>query len=254
MNLAIKQTLLEYDLSLDNKFLDLYEQLILDNLATKRTTGTQAHHVIPLGYYEKMNSLEPSLKNRYFGNLCAKTDQNNFTVNLTLTDHIRAHCYLALSSKHCWFTFLNMKALELLGCKTSDPEELLNALETETLTDSKLIYYRCWVNKDGTYKNILTKHLPEYLEQGWNLGAEGKAKLKISEKRIWISKNNENIRIYESELLKKLQEGWQIGRANNQNNRHSCWVYKDNTEYHISISELLTYLQQGFHMGRAKTN
>ena len=101
MNLNIKQTLLTYDLCIDNKFLDLYEQLILNNLDSGRSPATQAHHIIPVGYYEKMNGLSPSLKNRSEGILCAKTDLNNFTVNLVAADHIRAHCYLALASKHC---------------------------------------------------------------------------------------------------------------------------------------------------------
>ena len=98
--LRIDEVLIDYGLCAAGKYLQGYKDLLLKNLSANCTKAeTHKHHAIPCAYYEKLARVEPSAKNRSIGLACAKQDANNFTVNLTVLDHIRAHCYLALASK-----------------------------------------------------------------------------------------------------------------------------------------------------------
>lgn len=131
--LQIKQALLEYGLCKESDYLKKYVDLVTKNLTTMKVYGTtQSHHVIPLSYYEQIN-INFKTSTRKENELLAAKDPNNFIINLTSRDHIRAHCYLALASAQCWFTFDNMQALTLLGCKTNDPTILLTLIQDNVI-------------------------------------------------------------------------------------------------------------------------
>lgn len=95
----IKDRLLNIGIFEDNKYLEKYCDLILNNRNSGREVHiTQRHHIIPKYYYNH-NNLEID-----------NTKEN--IVNLTYKDHILAHYYLALCSKSKldWYsnmTFLN---------------------------------------------------------------------------------------------------------------------------------------------------
>ena len=81
----MKQQLLDTTIFKDCIYLDKYLELIQNNLSRAVETGkTQRHHIIPVCYYKQFN-------------LEVNNTETNF-VNLLLADHIRAHCYLLLSS------------------------------------------------------------------------------------------------------------------------------------------------------------
>lgn len=90
----LKQLLLDLNVFIDNKYLDLYCSLIQKNLNTKKEVyKTQEHHFIPVCFYKykyNLKNLNESKK------LYANQDKNNFLVNLNYTDHILAHYYLVL--------------------------------------------------------------------------------------------------------------------------------------------------------------
>ncbi len=96
--MTIDETLINYELCVNNEYLKLYRELLEKNLDTKDTIGKHLHHSIPCAYYEKLEGLEPSADHRALGLAKAEADENNFGVYLSKQDHIRAHCYLALAS------------------------------------------------------------------------------------------------------------------------------------------------------------
>ena len=91
----LRKTLVDYNICEENEYLDKYVQLVTNNLLTKQVIyETEAHHVIPVCYYTQEYNIDKAdaLK-------IADTDSNNFKVNMSHSDHILAHIYLANCSK-----------------------------------------------------------------------------------------------------------------------------------------------------------
>lgn len=86
----LKYQLLAYGLVKDNKYLDLYLQLIIDNLQTEKTKfETQQHHCIPLGIYCKAFKINvPKVNLRKLSEILVP---DNLIVNLKFKDHLLAH-------------------------------------------------------------------------------------------------------------------------------------------------------------------
>lgn len=105
----LKYQLLAYGLVKDNKYLDLYLQLITDNLQTEKTKfETQQHHCIPLGIYVKAFKLKNiSVNPRKLGEILVP---GNLLVNLKFKDHLLAHWYLYKCSKQHDFKLINFRA------------------------------------------------------------------------------------------------------------------------------------------------
>lgn len=222
----LKQILINYNLCIDNKYLDLYENLIFLNLTTNRsnTNYTHRHHVIPLAYYSKINNLS---YNRSKALSLAKADSNEFTVNLTWQDHVKAHCYLALCSKVDWFTFLNIKALTLLGCGTENPNPKIilkklekNLIKKSTITNKTKFHNKSkkfiWIcNKNlNTQKQIQKNELLSYLELNWTLGTLRKNYIK---KFVFVHFNNNIKKIPIVFLVEFLKSGWSYGKDTSLN-------------------------------------
>ena len=86
----LKYQLLAYGLAKDNKYLDLYLQLITDNLQTEKTKfETQQHHCIPLGIYCKAFKINaPKVNLRKLSEILVP---DNLIVNLKFKDHLLVH-------------------------------------------------------------------------------------------------------------------------------------------------------------------
>ena len=85
--LELKNLLISTEYFVDNNYLDLYLQLIINNINTKRIKySTQLHHIIPKSYYQ-------------LNNLQVDNTSNNL-VNLLFTDHIIAHYYISKCCKN----------------------------------------------------------------------------------------------------------------------------------------------------------
>lgn len=215
--MKISEILTTYDLCVNNEFLLAYEALI--NLAAERNLvehNSHSHHVIPVCYYEKLNGLTPNVKNRPMGLKLAKQDLNNFEVTLTIEEHVRAHCYLALASKEPWFIYANMIALKLLGCEDPDPIMILGMskfpskpiinLSQKNKKDNKLI----WMTKDKLSEKVPIKQLLEHLKSGWVIGTNRRSKPRQTCK---VFKNNEIREILVSDLVEYLESGWNYGKG-----------------------------------------
>lgn len=252
----LKQILLDYDLCIENEFLDKYLDLIKNNMMEidesnyktyfKEHKLRESHHVIPVSYYYQFVPSDSARKYHEALNF-ANYDSNNFEVELKVKDHLLAHCYLALCSKylnaavgHASMLNLNERKLSRKDLEELSKEEAyirvrgvsnsaINKLESlpadEKLKENskftsennpnanktylhkgtefilvskdeidnyllqgwhygKTSSQRCYVNKDGIYKNIKAHKLLEYLEEGWSYGASGKPRYKNT-------KNNE---------------------------------------------------------------
>lgn len=101
--LYLKLRLKKTNLFEDNEWLDLYCELILNNLNTKKEKfKTNVHHIIPRCYY-KHNNLE------------VDNSKENL-VNLLYKDHILAHYYLCKCAKESRFKYCMLSSIEhILG-------------------------------------------------------------------------------------------------------------------------------------------
>ena len=254
--LQIDKVLIDYNLCAAGKYLQEYKDLLLKNLSTNYTRAeTHKHHAIPCAYYEKLAGVEPNAKNRSIGLAYAKQDQNNFTVNLTTLDHIRAHCYLALASKRPWFTYMNIIALQLLGCEQLDPEELLRRLDGVDSIEVA-IKTRCWVHNEEQNKQILASKLEEYLMNGWQRGFKQTLAKKASEKsvgKIWMHYGTLNEKVEKNKILEKLKQGWQLGSDRRCKLKSVCYVHKLNCKpIKISSEQLVQYLEDDYFYGKSE--
>lgn len=116
----LKEKLLSLDIFIDDKYLDEYINLIIQNLSTSKIEyQTQKHHIIPKSYY---------IHNK----LPIDNSQTN-TVFLSKENHIYAHGLLFLCGKD-WFAVKNYWAtIYLLGKKhltKADLQDIFHSQDT----------------------------------------------------------------------------------------------------------------------------
>ena len=244
----LKQLLLSYNVFLDNEYLTKYAELVFANLGNALKPGLQKHHVIPVKYYSKWNVK----LTRAQVTKIAEADKNNFCILLSRELHAIAHCYLALASKECWFTSLNLSAIGLLGYDNSDPELLLSQIETDSLPKAK----RCWIHRGEQNKNINVSYLPQYLEADWQLKSYNRHKRiagKKTETAVWMHLAADKLKIPQSKILEYLKLGYKLGMSDDTR-RQTCFVNNEVENRKISLSELQNYLETGWKFGKIIKN
>ena len=110
--MKLKETLLNYNF-IDNIYLDEYIDLMLNNYGTKLKKGcTQKHHVVPVSCYfsDSLNFTS----HRTEALQIAATDDNNYIVNLSYSDHLKAHTLLCKCSESIIQIISNAKACDLM--------------------------------------------------------------------------------------------------------------------------------------------
>ena len=142
----IKEYFLNLGIFNDNKYLDLYVNLINNNINTRKEKfKTQQHHIIPVCYY-KLN------------NLPINNSRQNL-INLLFKNHILAHCYLVLASKENQFKYYNYAAINKLISHRDfkDVKSFIYNMEEVQLAyeSSKQLLYE---NNPMFNKNIKNKH------------------------------------------------------------------------------------------------
>lgn len=178
--IKLKEKLLNLNLCINNEFLTLYIKLIINNYNTKyKKYNTAKHHIIPR-YYFKYNNL--------------KIDNNKSNiVNLTHSDHVLAHYYLAKCSYNEKYYNANVLALNRLVSpgnkfykKIIDIIPEINLEEYQKMQEDankirslntkqqhKITNFaanRTSIHKDDITKNVLKEELDKYLNNGWELG------------------------------------------------------------------------------------
>lgn len=124
----LKKFFISKGLCRESIYLDAYLELISKNQSTVKSSITQRHHVIPVYYYKHTFNTTT----RYEAEKLADADPLNFTVNLTYSDHILAHSYLAISAEASYFLFSNYNMVwRPLRTRIHLSEELINFFESQ---------------------------------------------------------------------------------------------------------------------------
>lgn len=206
--LNLKNRLLETDLLINNKYLDLYCELINSNLHTQRIIHkTQIHHIIPRCYYRIVNK--------------PVDDSSHNLVNLLLKDHVLAHCYLVLASKENLFKYYNRVSLyKIINHFNYDGvEDLINNLE-----EVQLAY--------ESSRKIALKYnpmnVPKYREEHDNLMRSEKVRKAISQSMKEYRKNHP----FTDEHRRKLSEAAKGNHncSNPDTRSVECYCILDNGE------------------------
>lgn len=104
--IELKNYLLDLDVFVDNEYLDKYVEIIFNNLNTKKELfKTEKHHFIPVCYYKNKYNLKTRDESLPYAN----SDENNFLINLTHSEHLKSHIYLS-------FCFNNIRLIHQSMC------------------------------------------------------------------------------------------------------------------------------------------
>lgn len=235
-----KEQLLQTGLVEDNEYLDLYEQLINNNLlTTKEKFKTHLHHSIPCACYKSRAE--------------ANKDTTNLKVNLLFKDHILAHYYLCLCAKDSLFRYKMIAAIEFTLGKSK------NVSHTEIVLAMKE-----WLLNDTVFQKAYEEYAQlRYLRLNTSEARE-KARQKMlghptsEETRRKISEANRGRKV-SAETRQKLsisskgRAAWNKGlQANNAGKK--C-VYKPDTLelLYVDPSELASYENNGWITGNPKS-
>ena len=230
----MKQKLLLTNLFIDNQYLDLYVQLINNNLDTKKQKFmTQRHHIIPSVFFQKTNY--------------AERDSKDNLVNLLYKDHILAHYYLALCLKESELKYKMMCAINFILGKAK--QNKLNVDELKEFTFNLDEYQKLYEESKKIFGNKLKgkTHLTSQ---------ETKEKIgKANCGKIYVTRDEEVRAISSDQLQTYLQQGWSRGNPNSQNrNTHKgdTIIHKGDIEKYIPKNLLSQYIQEGWEQGRSE--
>ena len=251
--LDLKQKLLTEQLVEDSEYLTKYFNLLQANLETVLVQHTtQKHHALPVVYYKHFYPRElKEIKSRsrsFYDNL-AQNDPVNFLVNLTYSDHLLAHCYLALCAKPNWFKFANANMIMVVSKYTN--LEAFAALED--LSDYQKAYtLSCQLKHGKTLSEehkakIAIAHRKENMstEYRQKLSEANRRRICTQETKTKISnslKNNKSFQINNKARLK-----------NTPPSKGLIWVSNGETVTRIDPSFLSDYLVLGYWEGRSNT-
>lgn len=289
----IKQIFINTNLFIDNKYLDNYCNLILENLETLPIKfRTQEHHILPRHVF-KVRDLEVD-------------ESSNNKVHLLFRDHILAHYYLALCSRNDQIQFYNELAiLRMIGDSdlTTDDKTFIENLENY----QSLYEHACRCNSEahkgkpswnkglryhigpmaeerkqniskaakGRYKNHIfinngdiEKHIdPSDFEKYY---AEGFIKGRLETTKVSLSKaqkanpNRSMLGKHQSDYQKECARLAKLGKPVSQESRNKMREakldkmmvsnYKLNVSKFIKKDQLQEYLDKGFVLGKLKKN
>ena len=248
--LNLKQKLLTEQLVEDTDYLTKYFNLLQANLETKAVKHiTQKHHALPVVYYKHFYPKETDSRSRFVYDGLAQNDPTNFLVNLSYSDHLLAHCYLALCAKQNWFKFANANMITVVSKYTN-----LEAFASlEDLSDYQKAYTLSCQLKQG--KTLSKEHKAKIAvaHRKENMSAEYSQKLsEANRNRIWtqeskdkISKSLKNNKSFQAKLHTRLKD--------EPPSKGLIWVSNEETATRIDPSSLQEYLALGYWEGRSNT-
>lgn len=227
---SIRSYLLSSNIYVDNNYFNLYVKLLEDNLNTLPKKGlTQKHHILPRHYFKHKN-------------IKIDNSRDNL-VNLSISDHIRAHYYLyncsinnddKLSNLYCLRRMLDGRYANLKNISDINDDECeklykelceYNSKMHKNKTHSTTESTRLKISKSnkGKYSNYKSIHLgdlekrvpiddlPVYLSKGYILGRSDKTKNNLSKGYNYASKGmlGKNQSHYQKERVSQLLRGRQ---------------------------------------------
>lgn len=239
--LNLKDWLLENDLVEDNDYLTNYLDLLSLNLETAAVKSiTQAHHAIPVAYYKKMFKKEIAGRNRSYYDSLANADPNNFKLNLKYTDHLLAHCYLALCAKPDWFKFANANMITVVS-KYTNLEDFAKLENLEAYQEAYTL--SCELKRGKT----LTEEHKAKISASHNRSEEYSRKIsEANSRRIWTPESRAKL----SNSLKNSEKLIQSRFGRPSSSKGKVWVSNGETSKIVSKEEISNYLNLGYWVGK----
>ena len=253
----LRKTLIDYNICEENEYLDKYVELVTNNLLTKQVCyETEAHHVIPVCHYTQEHNIDKTdaLK-------IADTDSNNFKVNMSHSDHILAHIYLANCAKKEVFRLAMLYSVVYASSQyhIKDVEMFINNIELQQeLQEAITQLYKERV-KSPTFGMRGKKHTDiakakqslghkEYYKTHPAITPSESGLKSLHDAAIdttYIHKDGVVKRIKKSELDVFLADGWQRGRGKPK----QTVVTKDGVSKYIPIEDLDRFINEGWTRG-----
>ena len=242
--LNLKTWLLQHDLVEENDYLEKYLNLLQLNLNTKvEKYVTQAHHAIPVVYYKQTSALKQDNRNRRKYEAMAAADENNFIVNLKYSDHLLAHCYLALCAKPDWFKFANANMITVVS-KHTNLEAFAKTEDLEAYQEAYTLSCKLKANKH------LTEEHKRKIAASHNRSAEYSRKIsEANSRRVWTEASKKKL----SESIKNSEKCIKSRYGRPSHVKGKFWMTNGTNLLRVSKDEIQTYLQMGYWLGRTTT-
>lgn len=160
----IKQKLLEFDIFVDNEYLNKYVELIVNNSEKKFFNEyTETHHILQRSYFKKHK-------------LKLDNSDNNL-IKLSLADHILAHYYLCFCTKNGYdvdnsIAFIKMSGLYYKNIEEKDLikiyPKIIEARQKMTTSLSKKVFI---YDQNGSFIKRCenAKKAKEYMQDNYNI-------------------------------------------------------------------------------------
>lgn len=244
--LNLKNWFLEKDLVIENEYLDKYLNLLTSNLDTEsKKSITQLHHAIPVIYYKQTSAIEWNTRSRHKYEKLAKEDQNNFLVNLKYSDHLLAHCYLALCAKPDWFKFANANMITVVS-KYTNLEEFVSCEDLEVYQEAYTLSCKL---KEG---KTLTEEHKRKIAASHNRSPEYSKKIaEANSRRVWTEKSKKKLSISIKENKERL-EAIKVRNKTTPPAKGLIWVTNGLVNTRIKENTLIQYLSNGYWKGRTR--
>lgn len=216
--MTLKEILLQYEIVVDNEYLDKYVELIENNRNTKREKfKTQSHHFIPVDYYKVKNNL----KTRKEALPIANRDVNNFKVNLIYKNHILAHIYLSLCSFTNELAFSNFMSIHYMTKRLTNVEldELQELYEKSKkilsvhncMFDENIKKYHLKRMRDSSVRESISKTMKIKYLNGELFSKEHRENISKGQKnQVYIYNDEKITRVDKEGLDKYLNSGWKL--------------------------------------------
>jgi len=198
MKTNLKTLLLKTDCFIENEYFDLYLDLLVTNLNTKKIKGyTNSHHCIPLTYFTtKYNKSRRKAEydSKLFGNI---------KVNLKFSDHIKAHYYLALCmSEHYEYGAISALNYLIGNFKSNNPNYTIDF----TLEDLQLDRYQELYELGSKLNAIKHTGIKQNRTVDWNTKI---SKSNLGKKKIHLGQIEKAVDA--NEIDSYINNGWQLG-------------------------------------------
>lgn len=150
----LRRKLISTKCFIDNEFLNLYIELILNNINTKKEKFiTESHHILQKAFFKEQGIKDKSIIN----------DKSNL-VNLTYKDHILAHYYLYNCSLNDTIKLANLIALINMTNEKNHIEDINELISRLDLYDAMRMEWKLHLSKKlkGTKNPKVSKWLKEH--------------------------------------------------------------------------------------------
>ena len=240
--MLLKEKLLRTGIFYDCPELDDYISLVSTNMSREpETAKTQKHHIIPVCYYKQQN-------------INVDNTQDNL-VNLLMSDHLRAHCYLLLCSNDKLFKANMFYAICFItGNNISTDEDVVKLLSEDlsiyqkAYEEGRLAAYDTNPMFNEEHKQAhddkmrsedvrlrIAASTKQRIIDGKLFNEEHRKNLSESSKiRCYVSKGDQVKRVLKTDAQKYVDEGWYcpyiVGYKNSYKSAKNKKYYNTNAD------------------------